>query len=103
MALPSWRAADVDRRVAASLDDAVEGAAIDDQVLDEREGFGAPRLEDQPVVVLEPPHVQLADGRAGLGSVGDAVDEEPARAADSLAAVRVERDRILALPAISLR
>ena len=39
------RAADVDRRVAAGLDDPVERAAIDDQILDQREGLGPPRLE----------------------------------------------------------
>ena len=32
-----------------------------------------------------------------IGPVRDAVDQEPARAADALAAVRVERDRIVAL------
>ena len=39
------RAADVHRRVAAGLDDAVERAAIDDEVLDDGERLGAPRLE----------------------------------------------------------
>ena len=28
-----------------ACDDAVEGAAVDDQVLDDREGLGAPRLD----------------------------------------------------------
>ena len=49
------------------------------------------------VAVLEAAHVELADGRAAVRSVRHAVDEEPAGAADALAAVRVERDRILAL------
>ena len=66
MALPSGRRADVDRGVAAGLDDAVEGAAIDDQVLEHREGPRAPRLDDDRVAVLEAPHVQLADGGAGV-------------------------------------
>ena len=37
-ALPSGAPPDVHRRVAAGLDDPVERAAIDDQVLDDREG-----------------------------------------------------------------
>src|SRR5581483_9151546 len=35
--------------------------------------------------------------RGPLGAVGDAVDHEPARAADALAAIAVERDRVLAV------
>ena len=58
------RAADVDRDVAAGRDDAVERAAIDDEVLDDRERLGAPRLDRDRVAVLEAAHVQLADGRA---------------------------------------
>src|SRR5215211_3820719 len=55
------RAADVDRRIAAGLDDAVQRAAVDDEILDDREGPGAPRLERQRVAVLERSHVELAD------------------------------------------
>ena len=39
------RAAAVDRDVAAGRDDAIERAAIDDEILDDREGLGAPRLD----------------------------------------------------------
>jgi hypothetical protein len=58
---------------------------------------GAPRLERDRVAVLEPPHVELADGRARVGAVGDAAHHEAAGAADAFAAVRIERDRVLAL------
>ena len=91
------RAAAVDRHVAAGRDDPVERAAIDDQILDDREGLGAPRLDGDRVAVLEPAHVQLADRRAAVRAVRDAVDHQAARAADAFAAVRVERDRVLAL------
>ena len=45
---------------------------------------------------LERPHVQLAGG-GDLGAVRLAVDHQAAHAADALAAVGVERDRLLAL------
>src|SRR4029077_16516332 len=89
------RPAVVDRGVAARLDDAVERAAIDDEILDERKRARAPRLDHDRVAVLEAPHVELAYGGAAVGTVRHAVDEKPAGAADPLAAVGVERDRIL--------
>ena len=49
------------------------------------------------VAVLEAAHVELADGGAAVGPVRDAVDHQAAHAADALAAVGVERDRVLAL------
>ena len=44
----------------------------------------------------EAPHVELARGRGLQRAVRDAVDHQAARAADPLAAVVVERDRLLA-------
>ena len=70
MALASWRAADVDRDVAAGRDDPVERAAIDDQILDDGKGLGPPRLDRDRVAVLEPAHVELADRRAAIGPCG---------------------------------
>ena len=67
MALPSGALPVETRDVAAGGDDAVEGGAVDDQVLDDRESFGAPGLEVEHVAVLEMAHVQLADGGAGCG------------------------------------
>ena len=67
MALASGAAPVLTRDVAAGLDDAVEGAAVDDEVLDHREGRGAPRLDDDRVAVLERAHVQLAGGGAAAG------------------------------------
>ena len=71
--------------------------AVDHQVLDDREGGGPPRLDHDLVAVGELPHVELAGGRALLRAVGLAVDHQRARAADALAAVVVEDDRLLAL------
>ena len=51
---------------------------------------------DDLVAVLEGAHVQLAGG-GDLGAVRLAVDHQAAHAADALATVGVERDRLLAL------
>src|SRR5581483_922740 len=85
------------RDVAAGGDDVVERPAVDDEVADDREGGGPPRLDDDRVAVAELPHVELAGGRALLGPVGLAVDHHPARAADALAAVVLEGDRLTAV------
>ena len=65
--------------------------------LHEREARRAPRLDRHVVAVVELAHVQLARRGAALGTVRHAVDHHPARAADALAAVVVERDRLLAV------
>ncbi len=54
--------ADVLGDVATGLDDAVEGAAIDDEVLDQGKGLGAEWLHDDGITVLEAAHVQLTGG-----------------------------------------
>jgi len=46
-----------------------------------------PRLDGDGVAVLEPPHVQLADGGPAVRPVRHAVDDEAAHAADALPAV----------------
>src|SRR5690606_21348926 len=74
-----------------------ERRAVDDQVLDDRERRGPPRLDVDDVAVLELAHVQLARGGGPLGAVRGAVDDQRAHAADALAAVVVERDGLLAL------
>ena len=70
-----------------ACDDPVEGAAIDDQILDDGEGLRAPRLDRDGLAVLEMPHVQLADGRAAVGPCGMPLIDEPAHAADAFAAI----------------
>ena len=82
--------------VATGLNDAVEGATVHDQVLDDREGLGPPRLHRDGVTVLEAAHVQLAGG-GDLGAVRLTVDHHTTGTADALAAVVVESDRVLVL------
>ncbi len=82
--------------IAAGLDDRVEGTAINDQVLDDREGTGSPRLDEDAIAVLEGAHVQLADGGTILAAMRHAVDHLRAHTADTFAAVVIEGDRVLA-------
>ena len=70
---------------------------VGDQVLEDGEGPRAERLDRDHVAVLEAAHVRLAARHAAVRAVGLAVDHERAGAADSLAAVVRERDRLLAL------
>jgi len=77
-----------------ALNEAVERGAIHHQVLDHGEGSGAPRLDPQLGAVRERAHVELAYGGGALGPVRPTVDHHPAGAADPLAAVVVERDRL---------
>jgi hypothetical protein len=80
------------RDEASGRDDAIERAAVDDEVAQHGERRGAPGLDRQRVAVLERAHVQLAGGRAVARAVRAAVDDDAAGAADALAAVVVERD-----------
>src|SRR5206468_5035225 len=82
---------------AAGRNDPVEGASIDDEVLDHRKGARPPGLDREGVAVLEAAHVKLAGRGLRARSMGPAVDDDAAGAADPLAAVVVERDRVLAL------
>jgi hypothetical protein len=74
----------------AGRQDPVEGAAVDDEVLDDRERVGAEGLDRDHVAVGEAAHVQLAGRRLAIRPVRAAVDHEAARAADPFAAVVVE-------------
>src|SRR6185369_6705670 len=82
--------------VSPSLNDTVERGAIDDEVLDYGERLGAPRLDSEKIAILEEPHVQLAHRCAAPWPVRHSVDQEAAGPADALAAVVLERQRLLA-------
>jgi hypothetical protein len=72
-------------------------APVDDQVVEDRKRLGPPLLDVDHVVVREAAHVQLAGRDERLGSLGDAVDDQAAGAADALPAVAVEGHRVAAL------
>ena len=91
-ALPSGALPVATEMISSGGDDAVERAAVHHQVLNDREGFGAPRFEVELVAILEVAHVELAQGGAGQRAVGHAVHHAAAHAADALAAIVVERD-----------
>jgi hypothetical protein len=63
---------------AAGGDDAVERAAVDDQVAHDREGLRAPWLDRQDVAVLEAAHVQLAGRHLVDRAMRAAVDHHAA-------------------------
>ena len=86
----------VEADVAAYLLDLVERVAIDHKVFDDGESSRAPRLHRDCLSVLETTHVELASGCACGGGSGMAVDIKRAHAADTLAAVVVEHDGLLA-------
>ncbi len=87
---------DVDGDVATGHLDAVKGRAIDEQVFDHGEGFGAPRFEDKGVAVFETAEVKLAGGGATVGAVGHAVDHDTAGSADPFAAIVFKGDGFFA-------
>jgi len=82
---------------AASLLNLVEGAAVGDEILDDRKRVGAEGLDGDGGAVGEAAHVSLAARNGAVRTVGLAVDDQRARAADPFAAVVGERNRILAL------
>ena len=88
------RGAGVDRDKSPRLNDAVQGRAINDQVPQHGKCLGAERFDPDHVPIAEATHVQLAGGGFGFRSVGLAVDHQAAHAADSLAAIVVEGDRL---------
>src|SRR6185312_2707904 len=90
------RAAGVHAHVTTALDDAIESAAIHDQILDDRERTRPPRLDHDLVTILERTHVQLTRGSRFLRTMRDAVDHHAARSADPFPAIVIERDGSLA-------
>ena len=85
------------RCVATSLDNLIEGTTVDHTVLDDREGSRTPRLDGDDITIVEAAHIQLTGGSATLGeSVRRTIDVERAHTADTLAAVVVEHEGLLA-------
>ena len=86
-----------DRDVSPSGNHAIEGAAIDDQVLNERESASAPGLKNQLIALLEVAHGQLANRGGTLRPVRNAVDHKAAGATNPFAAIVLKGYRLLAL------
>ena len=70
-------------------------AAIDHQIFDKRERSYAKRLDCDRRAVAKLSHVKLTHRARMIGSVWLAVDRERASAANTFAAIRVERDWFL--------
>ena len=87
----------IDRDETTGSDDSIEGRAIDHEVLEDRKGPGPKRFDPDLVSIVELPHTQFAGGTAAPGTMREAVDDEGTSAADALAAVVIEVDRLNAL------
>jgi hypothetical protein len=77
---------------AAGLDDAVERAAVDDEIADDRECSGTERLDRDLCSLGEGAEGQLARGRELSTTMRMTVHDHAAGSADPFAAVAVERD-----------
>ena len=95
--IPVRSASGIHGNKSARLHDALHRTAVDNQVLDDREGAGAPRLDVDVVSVFEAAHVGLAGGDPAFGPVSRAIDHERTGPTDPLAAVVVEGDWVLSL------
>src|SRR5262245_30508616 len=88
-------ASGVDRNEAAGMDDAVERGAVSNQVSENRERLGAPRLNRDGLAILEMPHVQLASGGAPMAAVRNPVNDQRTHSANALTTVRIKGNRFL--------
>src|SRR5437764_13674955 len=90
-----WRGACALGNKSPSLYDAIQCAAIDYQIFHKRERSHAKRFDRDLRAVAKLSHVKFAHRARMIGSVWFAVDRERASAANTFAAIRIERDRFL--------
>ena len=86
------RGTGADGHETAGLEDLVEGLTVHDEVLDHREGGGAPRFHGDGGTRLEMTHKELAGRHLVVRTVGTAVHIQGAGTADTFMAVVVEGD-----------
>ena len=79
------------------LKDLVKRAAVNNEVLDNRESGTAPRLYGDCSAILEMTHKELTSSHVVIWTVSASIDVERAGSADTLAAVVIERNRTAAL------
>lgn len=91
------RRASADGDETTGLLDTVEGGTVHHEVLQHGESAGAEGLDPDGVARAELTHVELTGGGGLLRAVWDTIDLHGAGAADTLAAVMIERDGILSL------
>jgi hypothetical protein len=78
------------------LYDPIQRASIDYQVLDDWKGSDAKGLDRDYCSVAKLSHVKLADRTGMIGTVRFAVNSERTGAANALATIGIERNRLLA-------
>ena len=89
-----WHTARGGADVASRLDDFVECGTVHHKVTDDGERLRTPGLNPDIIAVFELTHVELAGGDAIVVAMRAAIDIESAHAADALAAVVVETNRM---------
>src|SRR5262249_1608034 len=87
-----WRRACARGNKSTSLHNAIQRPAIDYQIFHKRERSYAKRLDGDRRAVAKLSHVKLAHRARMIGTVWFAVNGERASAANTFAAIRVERD-----------
>src|SRR5258705_11949353 len=90
-----WRGACARGNESTGLHNAIQRAAIDHQIFHERERSYAKRLNYDRRAVAKLSHIKLAHSARMIGSMWFAVNRQRASAANTFAAIRVERDRFL--------
>src|SRR5215203_4443383 len=92
-----WRGACARGNESTGLHNAVQGAAINHQIFHKRERSHAKRLNGDRLAIAKLSHIKLAYRARMIGSVWLTVDRERASAADTFAAIRLERDWFLSV------
>src|SRR5882762_297695 len=90
-----WRGACASGNEATGLHNAIQLAAIDYQIFHKRERSYAKRLNCDRRAVAKLSHIKLAHSTWMIGSLWLTVDCKRASAANTFAAIRLERDRLL--------
>ena len=78
------------------MENLVVSTAVYDKVFDNGECSRTPRLDDDCLAILELTHINLAGSNALLRTVSMTVDVQRTHTADTLAAIVVECNRLLA-------
>src|SRR6266487_48546 len=90
-----WRGARAFGNESTSLHNAIQRPAINNQIFHKRERSYAKRLDCDRRAVAKLSHVKLAHRARMIGSMRFAINRERASAANTFAAIRVERDGFL--------
>lgn len=80
--------------VTTSLDDLVKSGTVYNEVADDRECFGTPRLDPNFVAIVETTHMELAGGDAIVVTVRTTVDIKATHTANTLTTIVIEANGV---------